>query len=70
MKKYLGCDVKVNLCYRREKKKFCKGIGYILIDDYKKILTNGLMPVALVYYIENQWIIKLKNYYKCWSDKK
>lgn len=42
VKKYLGCDVKVNLCYRREKKKFCKGIGYILIDDYKKNINEWL----------------------------
>lgn len=41
-KKYLGCDVKVNLCYRCEKKKFCKGIGYILIDDYKKNINEWL----------------------------
>ena len=32
-KKYLPKDMKINLCLRKDKYKFCKGKGYVLIDD-------------------------------------
>ena len=32
-KKYLPNDMKINLCLRRDKYKFCNGKGYVLIDD-------------------------------------
>ena len=35
-KKYLGEDVKVNLCYRREKQNYVKGRNTILVDDLFK----------------------------------
>ena len=36
VRKYLGKDVEVNTVLAREKKNYCKGFGYMLIDDYKK----------------------------------
>ncbi len=38
--KYLSKDVKVNTVRRKEKKNFCLGSGYILIDDYTKNLNE------------------------------
>ena len=34
-KKYLPKDMKVNLCLRQDKHKFCSGKGWVLIDDNK-----------------------------------
>ena len=34
-KKYLPSDLKINLCLRKDKYKYCNGKGYILIDDNK-----------------------------------
>ncbi len=34
-KKYLPKDIKINLCLRQDKHKFCGGKGYILVDDNK-----------------------------------
>ncbi|MDY3738969.1 MAG: hypothetical protein SO022_00725 [Selenomonadaceae bacterium] len=36
VKKYIGKDIVVNVVYRAEKKQFCKGNEYILIDDFEK----------------------------------
>jgi len=35
-RRWLGEDVVLNLVYRAEKKNFCKGKEYILVDDYEK----------------------------------
>ena len=34
-KEHLSADVKINICYRGEKYKFCRGADYFLIDDLK-----------------------------------
>lgn len=36
VKEYIGDDIKVNIVQRHEKKNFCKGKQYILIDDFPK----------------------------------
>ena len=36
VREYLGEDVKVNICFREDKWKYCLGRGCILIDDYGK----------------------------------
>lgn len=36
VRKYIGPNIKVNIVLRSEKVSFCKGKGYILIDDFPK----------------------------------
>jgi len=42
VKKYLGDDIKVNIVYKEEKKNFCLGKEYILIDDLDKNINDWI----------------------------
>ena len=42
VKKYLGEDVVVNIVYKEEKKNFCLGKEYVLIDDLDKNINDWI----------------------------
>lgn len=39
-RRFLSEDIKVNLVYREQKKDYCKGPGYILIDDREETVKH------------------------------
>ena len=42
MRRYFGPQIKVNIVYRQEKKNYCHGKDYILIDDFQENIDDWI----------------------------
>ena len=62
MRRKLSKDIKMNLVFRRDKAGFCKGKGYILIDDLEKTINewNEMGGTGILYTNAEETLEKLK----------
>ena len=63
VRRLLSTDIKINIVYKEDKKNFCSGKEYILIDDYSKNIEewNNMGGTGLVHSSCKETIEKLNS---------